>query len=37
MIIIDNILSAPYNEITFLAKIHKNAKNAIKGGGNYED
>lgn len=37
MIIVDNTLSATYNEIAFLAKIHKNAKNAIKGGGNYED
>ena len=32
MIIIDNTLSAPYNKITVLAKIHKNAKNAMKGG-----
>ena len=28
----DNKLSAPYNKITVLAKIHKNAKNAMKGG-----
>lgn len=30
MIIIDNTLSAPYNKIAVLAKMHKNAKNAIK-------